>query len=749
MIKGEKIMGTNAKMKKIIEMVNEDNDGLKRYLQATAYNELDYYNFNGVVDSEIFIKQFYVESEESSKHKEKLCSRFKHPGGKNTVFIVGYQGSGKTTFINSLIETYFKQQNMNPDKILLIDCDKFGVGFEKIPLKIILLKILMGYLKQNENHLNNYCNFFQKNFVFLDALGNFVQLNQFFSMIKDLIQDKNKSLSHPDTYIAWEEQIKKSFSLKDLMYLLNLLFISGKFNKGADFQPFLIFIDNLDYIDSYSELKQFMMAFDDFTIDMSKIFSQLSLYENSDVKFRYVDKIKIVIAMRETTRANLPKAHFSDAFNAIYEKHDISEWYNKNEIAIHRLDQIRYDEKLNLDKKEQADLIKSVMKDFYTKNIFIPLFNNNYRSAISVITKIIRNNPMVMNEYSEIMKMEDSSFKYGARGILYKFILDEFNTSAEGEDNCLKKIGVIDLLGRKNNEVSFSRLILSYLSNYTETRCDDAKNCIKLSEILKAFTNIFEKQNVINSIWNMYDLKNSKWTHLLSFSQLERNNPERGNTLNDIADLKSLDYDRTTIHYSCAGKIYLEYVATHFEFFTTRIGGSDWKPLYSKENMIKQDGEYKFINIINNVFIEVKRCCESLARFNKKLCTTKNYPNPYNVDTKKYLESPYICKFKKSDGRVFKQFHEDRLVTRHIGYIDGFRIYVLNYSNIPEDDKPEINKKLVSLIKKYVDLLYKNILLGSYTKDTLRPYFLQQIEIISKDGTWTDYTTKINTSNAE
>lgn len=742
-------MGTNAKMEKIIEMVNEDSDGLKRYLQATAYNELDYYNFDGVVDPKTFIEQFYVESDESSKHKEQLCLRFNHSGGKNTVFIVGYQGSGKTTFINALIEHYFKQHNMNPDKILLIDCDKFGVGFEKMPLKIILLKIFMSYIKKNEKYLNNYCEFFQKNFVVLDALSNFVQLNLFYSMAKELIQDNNKSLMRPDTYVAWEEQIKQSFTLKDIMYLLNFVFISGKFNTELDSNPFLFFIDNLDYIDSYSELKQFMMAFDDFTIDMSKIFSQISLYKNADVKFRYVDKIKIVVAMRETTRANLPKAHFSDAFNAIYEKHDISEWYNKNEIAIHRLDKIKDDSRLNLDKKKQADLIKSVMKDFYTKSIFIPLFNNNYRSAISIITKVIRDNPLVMNEYSEIMKMEDTSFKYGARGILYKFILDEFNKSTEGEDNCFKKIGVIDLLGRKNNEVSFSRLILSYLSNYTEMRCDDAKNCIKLSEILKDFTNILDKQNVIQSIWNMYDLKNSKWSHLLSFSQLERNSPESGDTLNDIADLKSLDYDRTTIHYSCAGKIYLEYVATHFEFFTTRIGGTSWKPLYSKENMIKQDGEYKFINIINNVFVEVKRCCESLARFNKRLCNTKSYPNPYNKDTKKYLESPYVCKFKKLDGRVFKQFHEDRLVTRHIGYIDGYRIYVLNYSNIPEEDKPKINKKLVSLIKKYVDLLNKNILLSSYTKETLYPYFLQQIDIISKDDTWTDYTTKINTSNTD
>ncbi|MCM1233854.1 MAG: septin family protein [Ruminococcus flavefaciens] len=735
-------------MSKIVGMVNEDDEGLKRYLQATPYNDLDYYNFNGLVDSGIFRRRFYVESGVAAFHKKRLCSRFTHPGGKNTIFIVGYQGSGKTTFINTLIEDFFKSKKINSNQRLLIDCDKYGVAAEKYPLKTIFLKIFMSYIKKNENHLDKYCDFFQENFVVFDGLGNFLVLNEFCNMIRELLKNTKESLNQVNIYIKWENKLN-DFSLKDILYLINLLFISSYFDSQVDYNPILLFIDNLDYIDSYSELSQFMMAFDDFTIDMSRIFSHLKLYRNSDVKFRYVDKMKIIIAMRETTRANLPRAHFSDAFNAIYEPYDLSEWYNKNDIAIHRIEQIQNETNLEYSKKMQAELIKSIMRDSYTKNIFIPLFNNNYRSAVGIITKIVKDNQDIMIEYSEIMN-RDESFKYGARGILYKLILDEFNISEEGEENCFKRIGVLDLLGRKNNDVSYPRLILSYLSNYTETRCDDAKNCVKVSQILKDFSGILDKENIIRSIWNMFDLKNSRWTHLISFCQLERKNGGGGDSLDDITDLYNVDFEKTTIHYSCAGKIYLEYVASHFEFFTTRINGALWKPLYSKENVVKdkENGQYKFILIIESVFTEVKKCCESLRKFNKKLCSVKNWSDPY-TDNKKYSESPYICQLKKTDGRVFKRFHEERIIIRHIGYIDDFRIYILKYGSLLQEEKPYINKRLVEIIKKYVSLLEGKILLCTYTKDTLLPYYQEKIAIYEKDNMWENYSMKIGFTNEE
>lgn len=134
-------MGTESIMSKIVNLVNEDDEGMKRYLQATSYNDLDYYNFNGLVEPPIFRQKFYVESEASAAHKVKLCSRFNHPGGKNTVFIVGYQGCGKTTFINTLIEDYFDSKGINSNRKLFIDCDKFGVAAEKNPLKTIFLKL--------------------------------------------------------------------------------------------------------------------------------------------------------------------------------------------------------------------------------------------------------------------------------------------------------------------------------------------------------------------------------------------------------------------------------------------------------------------------------------------------------------------------------------------------------------------------------------------------------------------------------
>ena len=72
---------------------------------------------------------------------------------------------------------------------------------------------------------------------------------------------------------------------------------------------------------------------------------------------------------------------------------------------------------------------------------------------------------------------------------------------------------------------------------------------------------------------------------------------------------------------------------------------------------------------INNVFDEVERCCQSLKKFNEKLCLQNNFLNPYKHSSI-YQDSPYICMFKRLDidgrERRFKQFHEERIIIAHI-----------------------------------------------------------------------------------
>lgn len=641
--------------------------------------------------------------------------------------------------------------------LLLIDCDKRGIGnsFERI--KKIFVSTLLKQI-DSENNYSNFINFFEANYNTIKNFVNGNRLTEFYLFVKDL----NCSLgNHPPitTMSQINEYIKVSnfideLDLQEIFYLIVLWKISCNYEKTSNFdEKLFIVIDNLDYVDFYDDLVTFINVVDSFTIDFSDSFSKLRLYKNSNNFYSYTDKVKLIILMRETTKANLPTSHFSDAFQSIYRSNDMTEWYDKSKIIEKRFAELKkYDIENNLttEVETQFEFLLKITDDNYTKNVIYPLFNNNYRSTVNMLAKIVSENSANFNNYKNIMGIKDKTFRHGARGILFRLILDEFNKNDGSEESCFRKIGVLDLLNRKNNEVSICRLLLSYLSNYTETKCDSARNCVKLSEILDDFRCCFKDDEILKTLCSMFELRDTHWTHLVSFNQISyKTQTKVNNTLGKI-DFKDLDPEKTMVHYSCAGKIYIEYITTHFEFFSARIFKDKEKALFCDENLVidKNTNQYKFHNIITSVYNEVAQCCDSLKSFNIKLCSENNYPNPYN-DSNLYKQSHYICQFKRKsydleDERRFKKFHEDRMINSHIVYIDKFRLYLLNHvSGIPLEKKSIINKDIIDCIKKYVDLLKRSTTLTSeQSKYILIPHYEEKIKELLNDTN--DFITEIS-----
>jgi hypothetical protein len=246
---------------------------------------------------------------------------------------------------------------------------------------------------------------------------------------------------------------------------------------------------------------------------------------------------------------------------------------------------------------------------------------------------------------------------------------------------------------------------------------------------------IFTGDKIMQSIRNMYELKDSTWTHLISYRQLVYRDESSGE--------RSIDEGRTTLHYSCAGQIFLETITPHFEFFSARIK-ENFLPLFCSENRTKDDkGQYKFVTIIKRVCEEVNLCCKSLRTHNEKVCSKKGYPNPYSSDIRPYLESPYVAQFNKRRGnnQTIKQFHEERIINSHIGYIDTFRIYILGLKNISDFEKTKINEILHGLLTKYVCLLDTVI-----KTSQLHLYYKRQLNIIKSN--FTKFDIEVNTQDA-
>jgi hypothetical protein len=86
------------------------------------------------------------------------------------------------------------------------------------------------------------------------------------------------------------------------------------------------------------------------------------------------------------------------------------------------------------------------------------------------------------------------------------------------------------------------------------------------------------------------------------------------------------------------------------------------------------------------------------------------------------------------------QFHEERIIDSHIGYIDIFRLFILNDPDISISEKIIINKKLCKFLKMYVSLLDSDTVLISNPLLLIR--YKKQLGLIEKS--LDDFSIKVN-----
>ena len=180
-------------LKEIITAVNNEKYGMRRFLQATPYVEHDYFSFNGVINEEVFYEHLYYESKSIENKKQELYDSIVTDSGINTFFILGYQGCGKTTFINALLNYYTFKSKKKLNQDYLIDCDKNGVNGEETPLKIIFSKKLLSYIIRHNDIIYDYTDFYNVNHLVLRECVNSTSLYSVRNYFTKLI-DKKESL---------------------------------------------------------------------------------------------------------------------------------------------------------------------------------------------------------------------------------------------------------------------------------------------------------------------------------------------------------------------------------------------------------------------------------------------------------------------------------------------------------------------------------------------------------------------------
>ena len=358
------------------------------------------------------------------------------------------------------------------------------------------------------------------------------------------------------------------------------------------------------------------------------------------------------------------------------------------------------------------------------------MFNNDFKRSIFCIADICKSNAEYIEEKIRLLDSNQPYNKNGARGILFRLIYNEFKKEHYFDD-----IGV-EWSNNRKNSFTPSRIILTvlynllpeYERNYEQVMPDFEKmnpTRIELHRLYEYVNPFMSEKAFIRSLVGMYNLKNAKkWNHLITFDNI------RYVTEEELAKALSKENQKDVmLRITCAGTNYIKFICTHYEFFSCRFTKKtvplfcEWSSVYSDEYK-----NYNFEYTLDCVYKSVATCCDNLTKFNEILIDI-------NSDGK-VEESDYIFKNKnEKEGK----FHEERIIHRHITYLDNFRRHLI-LDVYPEKVK-EINEKIIGIIEKYICLL-DNKLFGDMSKSLINEltYCIKHI----KDKDYNDTTTEIS-----
>jgi len=196
---------------------------------------------------------------------------------------------------------------------------------------------------------------------------------------------------------------------------------------------------------------------------------------------------------------------------------------------------------------------------------------------------------------------------------------------------------------------------------------------------------------------------------------------------------------------TCAGRMYLNTMSTNFEFFASRLFGDTYKPLFSENNLVVEREKYKFEHQIDGVIEAVEGCCRRMSQADKDICENKGWKVQELYNSELTFENYQRDSIANSKSESIRQFHTERIIFSHIGYINIYRQYLLKrFSESNKEKAIELNKILTQYIKSYL-LLYNELEIKSDVNQKVASDLEKQAEAIDKSG-YTDFKTLIETT---
>lgn len=722
-------------------MISIENN-IAHYLMSTPFSYLNNLNYGNKLSPELFEKEFLVYKNLDVIEQEII--QYLKDISQNTVLITGYQGCGKTTFVNYLVkhikESY--QQDRKVCNIDKIDFEKEDEEEKVNPFK----KVLIGRIAESlcactadreDKVLIFFINTYYSNRDAFKIIENQTEIQKLFDFLN---QEKNKDFNKD--CVNKDKLYKKIRDLKvpQILTIWSYYIICKQcVEQKTDFVEILL-LDNIDDIYKNEYTEKFIRGLKKYHELGSQFISNLKINDSTSAFNLYMN-FNFIFCLRDTSAAKF-SYHFTTRAVQFFHK-DISEKVEKIQIINNK---IKYLENIGkCDLKNKAEIIKHICNDNYTIKRIFPLYNNDYRTAVKSLCNVLTKNEEYAREYCLMTDYKSSAMHFGAHGIVLRLILDSFEKQGYFKAIGSYSINVRDTTEEDNSQhelvdYSIPRIILTYLYNFQEKHKDSFLNnlpdsTINLKKLYDSFYKIINPNNISEKIEAMYALHlKQDWNHLINVNATYNVNSSNINSIFEEYKRGGLFKEQDgSVAITCAGRVFVQRITTHYEYFACRYF-EDSIPLFLDENFEKVDGKYKFDKGMGDVCGKVKSCIEKAYQFDLRI--VHEY---YNGDIEKFKRSEYI--YQK------KQTHAERIINHNISYIDAYRHYVIqrikeieikkDLSDIEKniyDNKQDICKIILEHIKNYVDLMENYLKIGYFSKGA-QDLYKQYSEGINKVGT--------------
>jgi hypothetical protein len=676
---------------------------------------------------EVFYENLYVESEATKRLLNRLHeTMFNAVQPNRVVFLKGFAGNGKTTFLHTFMRQYPSYRHVYCDFQGLRSTEVPAAGEEGEPASDEIKLLMNRYLRGLDG--------IDETFRFIYANRDVLKDDDFISFrLHDYLSAKPTERDETAYLRSWMDR----FDYKDIFTTLFM----HLFRQSRRGHRTIVYFDNLDIPRMEYVADHFLVYFQD-AIACALQASRHHLFQDPQVDFP--NDYRFVFCMRDANeailnahlaerigfaRATLPLAFDAQSFAAIAER------------RIQYMERHLPENDVTPDGSKWSSLFTEILHDGYFKHVFLPLFNYNYRELAGALVDVIHRYQMTQEDARRDFQMRG----FLMFGLVNRLLERDFLNAYWKTRNDLR-----------NGYCYIDRVLLTVLINTTnyKRRVDDSgegdeSEPYGLLFLVKDLQRLYDVRVILGSIARCFLFHKASRIHLLTVLNTKINDPEEfvRTYTNYIETADSSDDSVGTIRtrndaravllkVNPAGFTTVRYILPHFEFYSNLVRNKE--SLFHRPLDHEPDGKkYVFESKIDNVFELVEDHVTAMTLFFDRKYTAMRDMTPAT-----FASSPY-CFRHHSTFRVAQPAgysHGVKIITAHRDYLDRFRLDIINRRGLDEATAREINELLVRRIHKYVQLL--DSVLDRDVGRSFAEQFERQIGIIEKSG-FTDRRTRI------